>query len=197
MNESGTNNDASPRNELVPLNNQQSRPTSTSFFAIFYERPVRHRYYRQLNRSATNLVRRLSQSRLFVNSTRAQNAAYRNNYMRNRSRQDTTNSQTTDAEIETESQAILNTNYSNQIDAMNIINNDIGIDHDNIDDDNTDEMHQLRGGSIHSLRISNEHNQNRRNAMRSVASENDIFRNCERGETPPPPYNVVAHNIHS
>lgn len=43
-----------------------------SIFTLLFERPARRRAYRQLNRNATNLVRRLSQSRLFLNSSRAQ-----------------------------------------------------------------------------------------------------------------------------
>lgn len=156
--------------ELVPINNRHSGQ-STSFFAIFYERPVRHRYYRQMNRSATNLVRRLSQSRLFVNPSRAQNAAYRNNYRRNR--QESTQTQ---PEIEPESYAML--------DATNDIETQ---------DDPMPHSHE----SVHSLNIASDINENvtenRLNAMRIVASENDVSRNADyRCETPPPPYNVVA-----
>lgn len=48
------------------------RPSQNSFFSLLFERPARRRVYRQLNQNATNLVRRLSQSRLFLNSSRAQ-----------------------------------------------------------------------------------------------------------------------------
>lgn len=72
--------------ELLQYDPQQQRhEPSNSFFSLFFERPARRRYYRQLNRSATNLVRRLSQSRLFVNSSRAQNANYRNGFVRTQS----------------------------------------------------------------------------------------------------------------
>lgn len=170
-NESGRNNSR----ELVPMNNRRSGQ-STSFFAIFYERPVRHRYYRQINRNATNLVRRLSQSRLFLNSSRVQR----------RNRQESTNTQ---AQSEPESDAMLL--GPNDIETVDVTE----------DDAMTDDvaMLQIRGGSIHSLNISRDCNENvtenRLNAMRTVASENDLFRNGERSETPPPPYNAVAHHV--
>lgn len=55
---------------------QRRRPQDT-FFSLLFDRPVRRRYYRQLNQNATNLVRRLSQSRLFLNSSRSARAANR------------------------------------------------------------------------------------------------------------------------
>lgn len=205
-------------------NNQRSqprRPPSTSFFAIFYERPVRHRYYRQINRSATNLVRRLSQSRLFLNSSRAQNAAYRSNFTRQSSRCSNATTTTGAAaasaastaadiqrhDIETQAQqpdselAVM-LDERNQIDDTTIDDN-----HQNGnqscgdgDDDNIIE-HRIRGGgSIHSLNMSNDCTQNmvanRLSAIRSVASENDLlnFRNDERSETPPPPYNIAVYH---
>lgn len=55
---------------------QRRRPQDT-FFSLLFDRPVRRRYYQQFNQNATNLVRRLSQSRLFVNSSRNARAANR------------------------------------------------------------------------------------------------------------------------
>lgn len=159
-------------------NRPQTRQSSSSFFAIFYERPVRRRYYRQFNRSATNLVRRLSQSRLFLNSSRAQNAAYRQNTAR-RQRTESTN-----ANIEPESNVMFD-------DADQITDVEL-TPHEIISDDTVYRVH----ASVHSLNISNDNNQNasenRLSAIRSVASESDLYGSV-RSETPPPPYNVVAH----
>lgn len=183
-------------------NNQRSqpRPPSTSFFAIFYERPVRHRYYRQINRSATNLVRRLSQSRLFLNSSRAQNAAYRSNFTRqNRSNATTPTTTTTAADIRQhnpDSQSQPESELAVMLDERNQIDDTIDI-HQNENHSSFDTVHRTRG-SIHSLNMSNDCNQNlaenRLSAIRSVASENDLFRNDERSETPPPPYNIAVHH---
>lgn len=49
---------------------QQVARRSTSFFGSLFDRPMRRRYVRSINQNATNLVRRLSQSRLFLNSSR-------------------------------------------------------------------------------------------------------------------------------
>lgn len=49
---------------------QQVARRSTSFFGSLFDRPMRRRYARSINQNATNLVRRLSQSRLFLNSSR-------------------------------------------------------------------------------------------------------------------------------
>lgn len=161
------------------VNRQRSRQSSTSFFAIFYERPVRRRYYRQFNRSATNLVRRLSQSRIFLNSSRAQNAAYRNNYQR-RHRLESANIEPS------ESDAMCNGPNQSVID----------MEEDEILPDDT--MQRFRG-SVHSLNIStdNQAMENRLSVIRTFASENDVFDSCERSETPPPPYNIVANDIQS
>lgn len=48
-----------------------ARNQSMSFFGSLFDRPIRRRYVRSLNQNATNLVRRLSQSRLFLNSSRS------------------------------------------------------------------------------------------------------------------------------
>lgn len=69
------NTNQSPSRELTRAPPKQS---STSFFAIFYERPARRRYYRQFSRSATNLTRRLSRSRLFLGSSQHRNAHQNN-----------------------------------------------------------------------------------------------------------------------
>lgn len=77
-----------------PIVNQRRGQQSSSFFSLFFERPARRRYYQQFNRNATNLVRRLSQSRLFLNSSRAQNANWRNSYVSNANRSGSNNVQT-------------------------------------------------------------------------------------------------------
>lgn len=193
------------RDLMLINNNQRSqpRPPSTSFFAIFYERPVRHRYYRQINRSATNLVRRLSQSRLFLNSSRAQNAAYRNNFTRQNRSDGPTASATAavvmvdnrrrhDPEPQPESELTVMLDERNQIDDTDDTLYQNECQTDGI-------LHRTHGGgsSIHSLNISNDFNQNIvETRLRSVASENDLFRNDERSETPPPPYNIVVHTVH-
>lgn len=172
-------------------NNQQPRSSSTSFFAIFYERPVRHRYYRQINRSATNLVRRLSQSRLILNSSRAQNAAQRSHFTR-RTRTDASTAADIpqQQDIEQQSQRATET-------AVMLNNNDTIDSQQNQNQSDDCLLHRTRA-SIHSLNISNDCDQNmienRLSAIRSVASENDLFRNDGRSETPPPPYNVVVHH---
>lgn len=196
--------DTTTRDLMLINNNQRSQPSpsSTSFFAIFYERPVRHRYYRQINRSASNLVRRLSQSRLFLNSSRAQNAAYRSNFTRQNSRTNaTTPAMTTEAvpvadiqrhDIEPQSQP------DSELAVMLDERNQIDDIHQNENQSCDDTIEYRTRGSIHSLNMSNDCNQNmaanRLSAIRSVASENDIFRNDERSETPPPPYNIAVHH---
>lgn len=167
------------RGEIPRETNPERRSHSTngSFFAIFYERPVRHRYYRQFNRSASNLVRRLSQSRLFLNSS----AANRNNIRRNR--QESLN---------------LNTEPDPESDSMFVDSNQI--DHIEIDENiNANEVRSIRV-SVHSLNMASDnenHTENRMNAIRPVASESDVFGSCERSETPPPPYNAVAQLPHN
>lgn len=170
--------------ETQQSNRQRSRPSSGSFFAIFYERPVRHRYYRQLNRGATNLVRRLSQSRLFLNSS----ANNRNQIRRNR--QESSNSN-----AESESQPM----HDEQTEIGNV---------ETVDDDDDvgfgmNEMNTVHPAhvSVQSLNIRNETeiaSENRLNPIRTVASENDVFGSGERSETPPPPYAVaVVHHINN
>lgn len=154
---------------------RRSHSTNGSFFAIFYERPVRHRYYRQFNRSASNLVRRLSQSRLFLNSS----AANRNNIRRNRQ-------ESLNLNIEPEPES-----DSNQIEHIDI--------DENINANETDFVRSIRA-SVHSLNMASDnenHTENRLNAIRPVASESDVFGSCERSETPPPPYNTVAQLPHN
>lgn len=170
------------RDEPYP-NHQSStsRQSSTSFFAIFYERPVRRRYYRQFNRSATNLVRRLSQSRLFLNSSRAQNAAYRQNNPRRHREEPTITSN------ETESMAMFDD--ADQMTGMELT------PHERASHDSLYRIH----ASVHSLNISNENHQNvtenRLSAIRTFASESDLYGSCARSETPPPPYNDVAQAL--
>lgn len=168
------------RRDAPHANRSQSRQSSTSFFAIFYERPVRRRYYRQFNRSATNLVRRLSQSRLFLNSSRAQNAAYRQNNPR-RHREEPIETITNN---ETESIAMFDD--TDQMPDVELT------PHERASHDSLYRAHT----SVHSLNISNDNNhnaaENRLSAIRTFASESDLYGSCARSETPPPPYNVVA-----
>lgn len=60
------------RRDRRPARNQSQQVArrSTSFFGSLFDRPMRRRYARSINQNATNLVRRLSQSRLFLNSSR-------------------------------------------------------------------------------------------------------------------------------
>lgn len=160
-------------------NRSRSRQSSTSFFAIFYERPVRRRYYRQFNRSATNLVRRLSQSRLFLNSSRAQNAAYRqNNPRRYREEPPLTSN---------EAESIALSDDADQIRDVELTPPERA---------SHESLYRVHA-SVHSLNISNDNHQNatenRLSAIRTFASESDLYGSCARCETPPPPYNVVAH----
>lgn len=151
--------------ETIQTNGQRSRK---SFLSIFYERPARHRYYRQLNRSATNLVRRLSQSRLFLNSSRAQRNAFQN-------RQEATY-----AHRQTES----DTMFNDPNESDNTEQNQRGIiSHDTV--------HRF-SSSLHSLSIDCVEHQNaneyRLNEIRTCASESDVVENIGRSETPLPPY---------
>lgn len=196
------------RNQLISRinhendDNSRRQQSSTSIFAILYERPVRRRYYRQFNRNATNLVRRLSQSRLFLNSSsRAQNAATNRNA---RSYRDNNNNQTN----------IVQASESNR---QNILNqaeteNDIEFDRDVNEMANVDNAHEIMLPStqthlhnndcisVHSLNIiihdnnnSERENQLNLNRRTFASSETDIIRCCvERIETPPPPYDIVA-----
>ena len=45
-----------------------------SYFSNLFDRPVRRRYLNSINQNATNLVRRLSQSRLFLNTANRSNS---------------------------------------------------------------------------------------------------------------------------
>lgn len=179
--------------------NSRHRRSSTSIFAILYERPVRRRYYHQFNRNATNLVRRLSQSRLFLNSSRAQNATNRNT----RSHRDNNNNH--NINIQTN---IVQASESNRQNLLNQVEteNDIGFDR------NGNDAHEIMLPtaqtqlynndciSVHSLNIiihdnNNIERENQLNLNRRTfaASETDIHRQCEeRIETPPPPYDIVA-----
>lgn len=145
------------------------RPTN-SFFSLFFERPVRHRYCRQLNRSATNLVRRLSQSRLFLNSTRTENAAYRQNYVRTNT-QDSTENHLASVEVE------LNSENGDDFDADEFVSESA----------NGTLIRSTSMPSMSSERTANAYGSD----ARSIASETNMF--FERAETPPPPYiEVIA-----
>lgn len=159
--------------EIHHAEQRRSRQSNGSFFAIFYERPIRHRYYKQFNRSATNLVRRLSQSRLFLNSS----AINRNNVRRNRQESSNIN---TEPELESMHAE------SNQIEHIEFL-----------DDINTNVSETVfpMHSSVLSLNITTDNenqNENQLNAIRAVASESDVFESCERSDTPPPPYNTIA-----
>lgn len=45
-----------------------------TFFSTLFDRPVRRRYLHSINQNATNLVRRLSQSRLFINRSNSRHS---------------------------------------------------------------------------------------------------------------------------
>lgn len=122
---------------------------------------MRHQYYRQLNRSATNLMRRLSQSRLFLNTTRAENANYRQNYVR-------TNTQESAA---SPSQAVEVESVNDDIESEALVD---GL---------------IRSTSMPSLNADYEDSTSATLApgnLRSTASETNIL--FDRAETPPPPY---------
>lgn len=62
------------RHRQQPQQHQQIvRQQSFSFLDSLFGRPVRRRYLRSMNQNATNLVRRLSQSRLFLNRSNSSN----------------------------------------------------------------------------------------------------------------------------
>lgn len=161
--------------------------SSTSIFAIFYERPVRRRYYRQFNRNATNLVRRLSQSRLFLNSSRALNRNNRSHHRDNQENILSTIELNQEENIENESnehEVMLSPPLpllpsSSSSNSLSTIQNDCI--------------------SVHSLNIihdnrNNDEMENRFN-RRTFTSEQNLTiaqQQLERCETPPPPYNVVV-----
>lgn len=140
---------------------------------------MRHRYYCQLNRSATNLVRRLSQSRLFLNSTRAENANYRNNYTRpNTQESSETQPQSIDVESDSDCDDAIPDSHVSQSASVTL----------------------LRRASMPSMSSDNDGAPIPIHAtappceeMRSCASETNVF--FDRAETPPPPYSeVIAEN---
>lgn len=162
------------RRELV-RHNEMRRRHNNSFFALLFERPARRRYYRQLNQNATNLVRRLSQSRLFLNSSRSQNANYRNSYVNTRSNSRPEPDQRQPAEI---------------------------VDHENLStsededfDSTTPNDHNLATSiSLPSLNFDNNNEHLFSPSAPSVgicASENDLT--LSRLETPPPSYTEIIH----
>lgn len=162
--------------DVVRLNSQIARRPTNSFLSLFFERPLRHRYYRQLNRSATNLVRRLSQSRLFLNSTRAENANYRNNYSRTNT-QDSSETQTQAIDVESNSDcddAIADTNVS-RLASVTLLRR---ASMPSMSSDNN-----VGAISIHLSGSPYEE-------MRSFASETNVL--FDRAETPPPPYSEVV-----
>lgn len=136
---------------------------------------MRHRYYRQLNRSATNLVRRLSQSRLFLNSTRTENANYRNNYERTNTQESSeTQQQAIDVESDSDCDDAIADTYVSRSASVTLLRR---ASMPSMSSDND-------GGaiSIHSSAPPCEE-------MRSFASETSVF--FDRAETPPPPYSDV------
>lgn len=178
---------------LIPMNpdSQRRQRSSTSIFAILYERPVRRRYYRQFNRNASNLVRRLSQSRLFLNSSRAHRDNNNNNNQINVVQTSESNRQNTLNQVESE--------------------NDIDFNRDVNEMADSDDAHEIMLSttqtqlhndciSVHSLNIvirdNNDiesENQLNLNQRTFASSETDIIRQyIERIETPPPPYDIVA-----
>lgn len=129
----------------------------------------------------------MSQSRLFLNSSRAQNAAQRNNLNRRYRREASTR---TNQDSETEPMR----NGLNDVISLEMTQDEV------LSDDGDDTVHRICG-STHSLNISNDMHQNatenRLSAIRTCASESDIFSGNERCETPPPPYNIVAYGANA
>lgn len=158
---------------------RRHRYPPNSIFSLLFERPARHRYYRQLNRSATNLVRRLSQSRLFLNSSRSQNAQYRNSYVGNRN-----NSSRTE-ELETD-----NTNIVDAITAHQ----------DNLLNDRS-HAHSIatlsRSASMPSVNVEDATELRSNHAdedYEAVYSSEPEINVRDGGETPPPAYLEIVRN---
>lgn len=163
---------SSDRREVMRYDEQHSRRPTNSFFSLFFERPVRHRYFHQLNQSATNLVRRLSQSRLFLNSTRTENANYRNNYVRTNTQESTeTRPQSTHLESDESDDAVTGSLVTGR-----------SVSHPLIRATSMPLMSPEADGAAASFDPSAPPLEE----MRSFLSETNIF--FDRAETPPPPY---------
>lgn len=167
----------------------QNRYPPNSIFALLFERPVRRRYYRQLNRSATNLVRRLSQSRLFLNSSRSQNAQYRNSYVGNNRHNN-------------DRAEVIEVDNSNLIDAITAHQENLINDRNNIDIVDNSTATLTRSASMPSINVENETDLNLiPNASdeyleMAYSSEPELEPN-ERTEveTPPPAYVDIVKNV--
>lgn len=166
----------------MPANSRRPRQPSRSFFAIFYERPTQRRYYQ----NATNLVRRISQSRLFLNSSRAQrNEQHRMREANNRS--ENLMAQTTSAEYNTERARNGELNQEENVD----------IEIEELNEVELSQQPLSMSASIRSLNVGDINRSSSRyepNSIRIVASAIDLSTSAERSETPPPPYTVAVNN---
>lgn len=179
---------------LVPANNRRSRPPSRSFLAIFSERPLHRRYYQE----ATNLVRRISQSRLFLNSSRAQRNEHNRtrepvNRIEDRVHRTPSNEYNTS---EIRSRARHETEHAH----VEVRHEDDDVEDIGVDEVDETELlqHPLNQSiSVRSLNVcgvSRTNNGHQRNSIRVVASAVDLTSSVERSETPPPPYTYAVNN---
>lgn len=144
------------------------KPPSTSFFAIFYERPARRRYYRQISRSATNLTRRLSRSRLFLSSAQARNTIQTNNNNSN-------NSSSSDAHASEEATS------ATSPDTIDVDNS--AVEHDDVISV-SESFHRV---IVHAV---SETNLSEQRPNGNSEGELDLPTLARRAETPPPPYTI-------
>lgn len=118
-------------------------------------------------------MRRLSQSRLFLNSTRAENANYRNNYVRTNTQESTTENRQQSVDVESHSDgedAVADTVASRS--ASILLTRSTSMP----------SMSPEHDGTATSL----DPNAPPIDEMRLAASDTNLF--FERAETPPPPY---------
>lgn len=175
------NNDAGRFGAIVPANSRRPRQPSRSFFAIFYERPMQRRYYQ----NATSLVRRISQSRLFLNSSRAQ----RNEQHRMREANNCAENvmaQTSTAEYNAERAG------NGELDQEENVDNEI----EELNEVELSQQPLNMSASIRSLNVGDLNGSPRRyqhNSIRIVASAIDLSTSAERSETPPPPYTLAVN----
>lgn len=176
------NNDDGGFGAIVPANSRRPRQPSRSFFAIFYERPIQRRYYQ----NATNLVRRISQSRLFLNSSRAQRSEQHRMREAN-NRAENLMVQTPTAEYNTERTT------DAQLDQEEHVDNEI----EELNEVELSQQPLNMSASIRSLNVGNTNRSPGRHqpsSIRIVASAIDLTTSADRSETPPPPYTVAVNN---
>lgn len=181
---------------IVPAHSRRPRQSTRSFFAIFSERPMQRRYYQ----NATNLVRRISQSRLFLNSSRAN----RNELSRAREVAinqiddcSTSRTPTTQHMRNVEGNQSRNDEHQSlergRVDGMMEGGDALEHGHDDeLNEASAAEQPLHMSISVRSLNVCSMMDrpggQYRRNGARAFASAVDLTRSNERGETPPPPY---------